>query len=190
MSTHKTKPKLKKYKTAGLLKRKEVKNSRVNFYLPEYTYLSLHLSKLEHTFSNSLNNRRKMKLLFGFNQTYKLNRFIKEIERKNKNKRRFSKMNGLINLIERRLDLVLFRAGFAISLSQARQLISHRQIFVNGTAVTSSFYILSKGDVISVAPTIKKIIKANIKQTTSKETSYVSQFKSFEVNLIFKKLSL
>jgi len=188
MSTHKTKPKLKKYKTAGLLKRKEVRNSRVNFYLPEYTYLSLHLSKLEHTFSNSLNNRRKMKLLFGFNQTYKLNRFIKEIERKNKNKRRFSKMNGLINLIERRLDLVLFRAGFAISLSQARQLISHRQIFVNGTAVTSSFYILSKGDVISVAPTIKKIIKANIKQTTSKETSYVSQFKSFEVNFNIQKI--
>ena len=79
MSTHKTKPKLKKYKTAGLFKRKDVKNSRVNFYLPEYIYLSLHLSKLEHTFSNSLNNRRKIKLLFGFNQTYKLNRFITSI---------------------------------------------------------------------------------------------------------------
>ena len=135
-----------------------------------------------------MNNRRKIKLLFGFNQTYKLNRFIKEIERKNKNKRRFSKMDGLINLIERRLDLILFRAGFVISLPQARQLISHKQIFVNGTAVTSSFYILSKADIVSISPNIKKIVTANIKQNASKETPFVSQYKSFEVNYNIQKI--
>ena len=91
-------------------------------------------------------------------------------------------------MIERRLDLVLFRAGFAISLSQARQLISHKKIFVNGTAVTSSFFILNKGDIISVSPSIKKIIKENIKKATSKETPHVSQFKSFEVNFQIQKI--
>ena len=80
MSIHKAKPKLKRYKLAGLTKRKDVNNSRVNFFLPEHTYLSNYLKKLEHTFSNSLNNRRRIKLLFGFNQTYKLLSFIKEIE--------------------------------------------------------------------------------------------------------------
>jgi len=188
MSTHKTKPKLKKYKTAGLSKKRDASNSRINFFLPEHTYLTHHLKKLEHTFSNSLNNRRRMKLLFGFNQSYKLFNFIKEIEKKNTDKKRFSKTNGLMNLIERRLDIVLFRANFALTLSQARQLISHRQIFVNGVVVTSSFFVLKKGDIISVSPTIKKIIKANIKQTIQKSTTFVSQSNLFEVNINIQKI--
>ena len=119
-----------------------------------------HLKKLEHTFSNSLNNRRRIKLLFGFNQSYKLLNFIKKIEKKNTYKKRFSKANGLINLIEHRLDVVLVRAKFASTLSQARQLISHRQVYVNGIVITSSFFVLKKRDIISVSPSIKMALSA------------------------------
>jgi len=186
MSTHKTKPKLKKYKTAGLTKKRD--SSRVNFFLPEYTYLTHHLKKLEHTFSNSLNNRRRIKLLFGFNQSYKLLNFIKKIEKKNTYKKRFSKANGLINLIEHRLDVVLVRARFASTLSQARQLISHRQVYVNGIVITSSFFVLKKRDIISVSPSIKKIVKHNIKQSIQTQDPIVSQYNSFEVNFIIQKI--
>lgn len=186
MSTHKTKPKLKKYKTAGLTKKRD--SSRVNFFLPEYTYLTHHLKKLEHTFSNSLNNRRRIKLLFGFNQSYKLLNFIKKIEKKNIYKKRFSKANGLINLIEHRLDVVLVRAKFASTLSQARQLISHRQVYVNGIVITSSFFVLKKRDIISVSPSIKKIVKYNIKQSIQTQDPIVSQYNSFEVNFIIQKI--
>lgn len=186
MSTHKTKPKLKKYKTAGLTKKRD--SSRVNFFLPEYTYLTHHLKKLEHTFSNSLNNRRRIKLLFGFNQSYKLLNFIKKIEKKNTYKKRFSKANGLINLIEHRLDVVLVRAKFASTLSQARQLISHRQVYVNGIVITSSFFVLKKRDIISVSPSIKKIVKHNIKQSIQTQDPIVSQYNSFEVNFIIQKI--
>ena len=186
MSTHKTKPKLKKYKTAGLTKKRD--SSRVNFFLPEYTYLTHHLKKLEHTFSNSLNNRRRIKLLFGFNQSYKLLNFIKKIEKKNTYKKRFSKANGLINLIEHRLDVVLIRAKFASTLSQARQLISHRQVYVNGIVITSSFFVLKKRDIISVSPSIKKIVKYNIKQSIQTQDPIVSQYNSFEVNFIIQKI--
>ena len=186
MSTHKTKPKLKKYKTAGLTKKRD--SSRVNFFLPEYTYLTHHLKKLEHTFSNSLNNRRRIKLLFGFNQSYKLLNFIKKIEKKNTYKKRFSKANGLINLIEHRLDVVLVRARFASTLSQARQLISHRQVYVNGIVITSSFFVLKKRDIISVSPSIKKIVKHNIKQSIQIQDPIVSQYNSFEVNFIIQKI--
>jgi len=188
MSTHKTRPKLKKYKALGLSRRKDSVNSRINFFLPEYTYLTLHLKKLEQTFSNSLNNRRKVKLLFGFNQSYKLLKFIKDIEKKKGNKKRFSKTNGLVNLISRRLDIVLFRANFALTLSQARQLISHRQILVNGVCVNSSFYNLKKGDIISISPIIKDVVKKNIKQSVQKKEPFVSQFKSFEVNYNIQKI--
>mgnify|MGYP001082306582 FL=1 len=186
MSTHKTKPKLKKYKTAGLTKKRD--SSRVNFFLPEYTYLTHHLKKLEHTFSNSLNNRRRIKLLFGFNQSYKLLNFIKKIEKKNTYKKRFSKANGLLNLIEHRLDVVLVRAKFASTLSQARQLISHRQVYVNGIVITSSFFVLKKRDIISVSPSIKKIVKHNIKQSIQTQDPIVSQYNSFEVNFIIQKI--
>ena len=186
MSTHKTKPKLKKYKTAGLTKKRD--SSRVNFFLPEYIYLTHHLKKLEHTFSNSLNNRRRIKLLFGFNQSYKLLNFIKKIEKKNTYKKRFSKANGLLNLIEHRLDVVLVRAKFASTLSQARQLISHRQVYVNGIVITSSFFVLKKRDIISVSPSIKKIVKHNIKQSIQTQDPIVSQYNSFEVNFIIQKI--
>ena len=74
-------------------------------------------------------------------------------------KNAFQKQNGLINLIEHRLDVVLVRARFASTLSQARQLISHRQVYVNGIVITSSFFVLKKRDIISVSPSIKKIVK-------------------------------
>lgn len=188
MSIHKAKPKLKRYKLAGLTKKKDANNPRVNFFLPEHTYLSNYLKKLEHTFNNSLNNRRRIKLLFGFNQTYKLLNFIKEIERKNKNERRFSKPNGLANLLEHRLDIVLLRSNFALTLSQARQMISHRQIFVNGVVLTSSFFILGKGDILSVSPTLKKIVKSNIKQSLQKKDLFVTQSNVFEVNFNIQKI--
>jgi ribosomal protein S4 len=188
MSIHKAKPKLKKYKLAGLTKKRDIDNSRINFFLPEQIYLSNYLKKLEHTFSNSLNNRRRIKLLFGFNQTYKLLNFIQEIERKNKTERRFSKPNGFANLLEHRLDIVLFRSNFASTLSQARQFISHRQIFINGVAITSSFFILKKGDIISISPTLKKIIKLNIKQSIQKKGLFVTQSNLFEVNFTIQKI--
>jgi ribosomal protein S4 len=188
MSTHKTKPKLKRYKTAGLTNRKSANNFRINFFLPEYTYLTHHLKKLKHTFSNALNNRRRIKLLFGFNQSYKLFKFIKETKKKNTYKKRFSKIIGLIILIERRLDVVLLRSNFVCTLSQARQLISHRQIFVNGVAVTSSFYVLKKGDIISVSPKVKKIIKSNMKQNIQKKFPRISQSSFFEVNFSIQKI--
>ena len=93
-----------------------------------------------------------------------------------------------MNLIERRLDIVLFRANFASTLSQARQLISHRQIFVNEVAVTSSFFLLKKGDIVSVSPKMKKKIKSNIKQAIQKTDLVPLHSNLFEVNFNIQKI--
>jgi ribosomal protein S4 len=188
MSLHKTKPKLKRYKKAGLLNKKELNLQKINFFLPEYTYLNLYLKKLEHTFSNSLNNRRKIKLLSGFNQIYKLNNFVEKIEKKTRNKWRLSKTSSLVALIERRLDIVLFRIGFSSTLSQARQLISHRKVLVNNTIVTSPFFILKKGDIISFSPCSKKTLITNIKHTVNRRKSFLAMFKHLEINLSILKV--
>lgn len=56
----------------------------------------------------------------------------------------------LLQLLESRLDNVVFRMGIARSRRQARQLVTHRHITVNGKLVNIPSYILKPGDVISL----------------------------------------
>jgi small subunit ribosomal protein S4 len=56
----------------------------------------------------------------------------------------------LIQKLESRLDNVAFRSGFALSRSQARQMVSHGHLLVNGKKVTIPSYQVSVGDLISV----------------------------------------
>lgn len=62
----------------------------------------------------------------------------------------------LLQLLERRLDNVVFRAGFADSRSQARQLVRHRHITVNGKRVDIPSYNVEVGDLIGFAERSKK----------------------------------
>jgi len=64
--------------------------------------------------------------------------------------------NLLVNL-ERRLDNTIFRCGFASSRNQARQLVRHKHILVNGRKVNVPSFMVSEGDAI----TIKEKSRAN-----------------------------
>jgi len=57
---------------------------------------------------------------------------------------------NLLRLLELRLDNIVYRLGFAISRAQARQLVSHEHILVNGKKVNIPSYTVKEGDVISV----------------------------------------
>ncbi len=56
----------------------------------------------------------------------------------------------LMSLLERRLDNVVYRLGFGVSRAQARQLISHGHICVNGRRLDVASYLVRPGDVVSV----------------------------------------
>lgn len=58
----------------------------------------------------------------------------------------------LLQLLESRLDNVVFRLGFARTRRQARQLVSHKHIVVNGQVVNIPSYQVKPGDVITVRP--------------------------------------
>ena len=60
---------------------------------------------------------------------------------------------NLLRLLERRLDNVLVRLGFAASRRQARQLVDHGHFAVNGRRVNKPSYQLRPGDVLSVRDT-------------------------------------
>jgi small subunit ribosomal protein S4 len=65
---------------------------------------------------------------------------------------------NLMRALELRLDNGVFRTGFASSRNQARQLVRHGHIKVNGKRVTIPSYALRKGDVITLSDKAKKMI--------------------------------
>lgn len=58
--------------------------------------------------------------------------------------------DNLLSLLERRLDNVVFRLGFAVSRRQARQVVNHGHVQVNGSKVDIPSYLTTPGDVIEI----------------------------------------
>ena len=71
---------------------------------------------------------------------------------------------NLLQILESRLDNVVYRLGFGASRAQARQLVNHGQFAVNGQRVDIPSYLVKAGDVITVRENKKEngAIKANI----------------------------
>ena len=66
----------------------------------------------------------------------------------------------LLQTLERRADNVLFRAGFAATRKQARQIVNHGHILVNGKKVDIPSFLVSAGDVITVKTRSADFIKS------------------------------
>ena len=66
---------------------------------------------------------------------------------------------NLLQLLESRLDNVVYRMGFGSTRSEARQLVSHKGILVNGRVVNIPSYKVAPGDVVSVREKAKKQLR-------------------------------
>ena len=77
---------------------------------------------------------------------------------------------NLLQILESRLDNVVYRAGFGTSRAQARQLVNHGHFDVNGVKTDIASYLVKPGDVISVREIKKdsKIAKENAEVNSSK----------------------
>ncbi len=64
---------------------------------------------------------------------------------------------NLLIMLERRLDSTLFRLGFASSRTQARQMIKHNHVLINGRRVNIPSFLVSANDVISIREKSRKI---------------------------------
>jgi len=65
----------------------------------------------------------------------------------------------LLSLLERRLDSVVYRLGFANSRNEARQLVLHSHFMVNQIKVSIPSYLVKPGDVIAVREKSKKVVR-------------------------------
>ena len=98
-----------------------------------------------------LREKQKIKRIYGL--------FEKQFRNYYKKADRMAGMTGnnLILLLERRLDNIVYRLGFAPSRKAARQLITHRHFNVNGRIVNIPSYITDEGDLIEVRDKAKKM---------------------------------
>jgi small subunit ribosomal protein S4 len=62
----------------------------------------------------------------------------------------------LLSMLERRIDNVIYRLKMSTSRVQARQIVVHGHVFVNGRRASSPSYMVSVGDVISLDPSVMK----------------------------------
>jgi len=85
----------------------------------------------------------------------------KQFARYYQNASRKSGVTGtiLLQMLESRLDNVLFRAGFAITRKQARQIVNHGHVLVNGKKVDIPSYLVKPQDVITIKARSSEFVK-------------------------------
>lgn len=82
---------------------------------------------------------------------------------------------NMLILLERRLDNVVYRMGIGVSRAQARQLVNHSHITVNGKCVNIPSYLVKTGDVIAV-------------KETKQSNAFFTELKTAKINNTFKWL--
>ena len=97
-----------------------------------------------------LREKQKVRRIYGVLERQFRNYFKKAAGTKG------STGENLLKILESRLDNVVFRMGFAATRAEARQLVAHKAILVNGTTVNIASYQLKAGAVISVREKAKK----------------------------------
>jgi small subunit ribosomal protein S4 len=123
-------------------------------------------------YSVQLEQKQKAKYTYGL-----LERQFRKVFEKASSKTGVTGDN-LLRFLESRLDNTVYRLGFAATRRQARQLVSHRHVVVNGIVVNIPSYELKPGDIIAIRPKSKNLSLI----TESLDNSSRKKFKWLEVD--------
>jgi len=96
-------------------------------------------------YATQLTEKQKVKFVYGIQEKQFRNYYEKAARHEG------NTGDNLLSLIERRLDNVVYRLGFANSRRQARQLVNHGHFTVNGNRVNIPSYLIKVGDVVAVS---------------------------------------
>jgi small subunit ribosomal protein S4 len=114
-----------------------------------------------------LREKQKVKRIYGMLETQFRNYFEKASRQKG------ITGSNLIKLLERRMDNVIYRLGFAPSRKAARQLVLHKHFMVNNRVVDIPSFLLAPGDVITVRDKSKKLDAIHNSLRRTKDNVYV-----------------
>lgn len=127
----------------------------------------------------------KQKLRFNYGVTEK--QLVSYYHRAKKSKSSTGTL--LLQLLESRLDCILYRLGFAPTIPAARQLITHRHILVNGKLVNIPSFLCCKDDIICAKENIKskKVISGNLDVQQQKRNLILRRIKQTKLRSIKTK---
>jgi small subunit ribosomal protein S4 len=116
-------------------------------------------------FGVQLREKQKIKRIYGVLETQFRNYFLKATATKG--------VTGhiLLQFLERRLDSVLFNAGFAKSRTDGRQIVSHNHVSVNDRRVNIASFMVKPNDIIQIKTDDKSLatLKANVETTKERK---------------------
>lgn len=101
-------------------------------------------------FGTQLREKQKVKRMYGILER-QFRRYFADADR-----RKGNTGSTLLSLLEQRLDNVVYRMGFASTRAEARQMVSHKAIIVNGNSVNIPSYQVKPNDVVAVREKSKK----------------------------------
>jgi small subunit ribosomal protein S4 len=106
-------------------------------------------------YGEQLREKQKVKRIYGIAERQFRGYYYKALRTKG--------VSGhtLIQLLERRLDNVVYRMGFASDHAEARQLVRHGHFRVNGRKVNIPSYLCRPGDVVEIKERSKKVVRIN-----------------------------
>ena len=105
-----------------------------------------------------LEEKQKLRFNYGLSEKQLMN-YMKQAK-----KIKGATGNILLQLLEMRLDNVVFRLGMAPTIAAARQLVSHKHITINKACVSIPSYQCQPGDVLTIkdSPASKKLVETNL----------------------------
>ena len=140
------------------------KLKKQKFYDPTSQFLSNFKNFFNRKFKYNLQNKQRLSFYYGTLRKNYLKRMVKSTLSE------FKKRNAhatvlFIEKLETRLDTALYRTYFSYSFNNARQLISHKKVYVNNKIVQHNSYLLKKGDLITFDKNISKFVGFNAVNT-------------------------
>ena len=112
-------------------------------------------------YGNQLREKQKLRRTYGILERQFRRYFVMAAQRKG------STGENLLQLLETRLDNVVYRMGFAVTRPAARQLVSHRGVTVNGKSVNLPSYAVKAGDAIALSERAQKQLRVQESLTVS-----------------------
>lgn len=119
-------------------------------------------------YGNQLREKQKVRRIYGILERQFRGYYAEASRRKG------ATGENLLQLLESRLDNVVYRMGFGATRSEARQLVSHKSILVNGRAVNIPSYQVAAGDVVTVREKSKNQLRIGSALELAEQRGFVS----------------
>ncbi|MEX4525011.1 30S ribosomal protein S4 [Haemophilus influenzae] len=135
-------------------------------------------------YGSQLREKQKVRRIYGILE-HQFRNYYKEANRLKGNTG-----ENLLVLLEGRLDNVVYRMGFAATRAEARQLVSHKAIVVNGRVVNIPSFQVSVNDVVAIREKSKKQarIKASLELAEQREKPTWLEVDSAKMEGVFKRV--